>query len=291
MVTVVTRRIASLMWLSFVLALFELPSSASPGRGVPLRIAVDGLISVEVVINGNRVRLMLDTGSSRSAVSSKLARSLGLAPVAKATVVTSAGRAERGVVSLEEVSVGTVVKRGLLATVLEDADMAIFDAGYSGILGQDFLFDQNYTLDYKDGRLSWTSDASAPPDATPLALHAVHGRWMVALPQAARSDRALTLVPDSGASELVLFDYAAQRMELSPVACCARVSTITGGQYAQLVMLPRLKVGAVLLRSQQAVVVHRPQLDASSGDGLLPLSLFAGVTFDARSKTMWVRAR
>jgi len=289
----VTRRIASFICFSFVLALVELPSSASPGRGVPLRIAADGLISVEVVINGNRVRLMLDTGSSRSAVSSKLARSLGLAPVAKATVVTSAGRAERGVVSLEEVSVGTVVKRGLLATVLEGADMAIFDAGYSGILGQDFLFDQNYTLDYKDGRLSWTSeDTSAPRDATPLALHAVHGRWLVALPQDdTASGRALTLVPDSGASELVMFDHAAQGMELWPVACCARVSTITGGQYAQLVMLPRLKVGAVLLRSQQAVVVHRPKLDASSGDGLLPLSLFGGVTFDARSKTMWVRAR
>lgn len=286
------RRIASFIGFAFVLALFELPSSASPALGVPLRIASDGLISVEVVINGNRVRLMLDTGSSRSAVSSKFARSLNLAPVAKATVVTSAGRAERAVVRLEDVTVGPVVKRDLLATVLEGADMAILGAGYSGILGQDFLFDQNYTLDYTAGRLSWIPDApSAPPDATPLALHAAHGRWLVVLPQDATSDRTLTLVPDSGASELVVFDYAALGMELWPVACCARVSTVTGWQYAQLVMLPRLKVGAVLLRRQQAVVVHRPKLDASSGDGLLPLSLFAGVTFDARSKTMWVRAR
>jgi clan AA aspartic protease (TIGR02281 family) len=288
-----THRLSSFTCCTLILTLFGFASpAASPARGEPLRIAADGLISLEVVLNGNRVRFMLDTGSSRSAISSRLARSLDLAPMARATVSTAAGAAERVIVRLEEVAVGVVVKRGLLATVLEGADMAVFDAGYSGILGQDFLFDQNYTLDYRAGRLLWTPEAtSAPPDATPLALHAAHGRWLVTLPQDPASARALTLVPDSGASDLVVFDYAAQAMALWPVACCARVSTVTGGQYAQLVMLPQLKVGAVLLRSQKAVVVHRPKLDASSGDGLLPLSLFAGVTFDARSKTMWVRAR
>jgi hypothetical protein len=50
-----------------------------------------------------------------------------------------------------------------------------------------------------------------------------------------------------------------------------------------------LRLGGLTLRNQLAAVIRREQDDASSSDGLLPLHLFASVTFDARERCLILR--
>jgi hypothetical protein len=51
------------------------------------------------------------------------------------------------------------------------------------------------------------------------------------------------------------------------------------------------RIGDILLRDQRVVVVERPEADAPGGQGLLPLQLFASVSFNARGRYLVARAR
>jgi hypothetical protein len=57
------------------------------------------------------------------------------------------------------------------------------------------------------------------------------------------------------------------------------------------VLLDDFRVGDVLLRNRTAVVVAQDRLDAPLGDGLLPLHIFARVTFNGPERYLMVEAR
>ena len=260
--------------------LYEAAVQAFPD-GVALAVDAGGLISLEARINGaGPFRLLLDTGTSSSAVSRKLMRTLQLAAVATAELVTPSGSRARDVVRLDVLSVGTASKRGLLATVLEDRDLGALGHGIDGIIGQNFLAEQHYTIDYRRGRLSWRTEADheAPAGVT-LELRQKDGRWLVGLPQGGE-DRVLWLVADSGAEALVLFDRgSAPMLKTRPARCCAGVTTVNGSASARLAVVPELKVGSEVLRNRRAVILDHQGAYAPGGDGLLPLRMFASVSF------------
>jgi hypothetical protein len=160
-----------------------------------------------------------------------------------------------------------------------------------GLLGQDFLKDQNYTLDYTRGRLVWndSSDKRSRSCAAGLARR----RGPVARGVAAERIRPspLWFVPDSGAQSLVLFDRgAAPRLPLSPLPG-VRTSTVLGSSNVRASLVGILRVGAVLSRDQPAIVIDRREPDAPAGDGLLPMSAFARVTFLGTEQALIVYPR
>jgi hypothetical protein len=53
----------------------------------------------------------------------------------------------------------------------------------------------------------------------------------------------------------------------------------------------RLDVGEIVLRRQDCLIADRREAGAPEGDGLLPLSRFAAVTFDPIAKSMMIRER
>ena len=248
---------------------------------VALTLESDGLVSVEAHVNGaGPFRLLLDTGTSTSAVSRKLMRTLQLTAVATADLVTPSGSRARDVVRLDVLSLGAASKRGLLATVLEDRDLDALGSRIDGIVGQDFLVEQHYTIDYRRGRLSWSAEAyhEAPAGAT-LELRLKHGRWLVGLPQEGE-DRVLWLVADSGAESLGLFDRgSAPLLKTRPGRCCVGVTTVNGKGSARLAVVPELKVGSQVIRNRRAVILDREGAYSPGGDGLLPLRMFATVSF------------
>lgn len=222
---------------------------------VPLDIDAHGAVVLDVLVNGGGpYRFMLDTGTSRSIVSTTLAQALRAPVVAKSEIVTNAGTEMRLVVSLESLSVAAARVGRVLASVLPDARLADIGPNVRGVLGQDFLSAFNYTLDYRRGRLTWDGPLTCDgPDAVPLV--AAEGRFVMAV----EGDRgALRLVPDSGADAPILFHAARPRQAAST--------------------LPLLRIGAVTLKDVAAYNVQRVDPDA---DGLLPLHRFAAVSFAA----------
>lgn len=227
-----------------------------PRPAVPLQIDAHGGIVLDVMVNDEGpYRFLLDTGTSRSIVSATLARELRAPVVAQSELVSNAGTEMQLVVSLDSLSVAAAHVGRVLAPVLADARLAEIGPGVRGVLGQDFLSEFNYTLDYRRARLTWdgplTCDAA---DAVPLV--AAEGRFVMALE--GEDSTPLRLVPDSGADAPVLFRAAPPREIAST--------------------LPPLRIGAVRLTNVAAYNVQRADPNA---DGLLPLHRFAAVSFAA----------
>jgi predicted aspartyl protease len=277
-------------------------SAGAPGRatGADRTRAADvrftssqhGEIVIPVFIGGaGPYRFLLDTGSSHTVISQSLATTLKAVPVAKAPVATSVGSILALVVRLEDVAVGSAKVQSLLATSLPPSAAGVLGDGISGVLGQDFLSQFNYTLDYRTSRLSW-DEADQIAKGVRLALEPSRGRFLVHLPQDERCRCPVRLIPDSGANGVVLFaGTEADRLPVSSSVTSIDVSTLVGDRSARGVIVKALLVGAATLWDLPAARVVLPEGTTEDGDGLLPMSLFARVSFRYRGGYMVVQPR
>ena len=251
-----------------------------------------GEVVIPVLIGGEGpYRFLLDTGSSHSVISQTLATTLSAVPVAKAPIATSVGSILAPVVRLSDVAVGSAHVESLLATLLPSAADEILDDRIVGVLGQDFLSRFNYTLDYRTSRLSW-DDEDLIEKGVHLALEPSRGRFLVRLPQDKLCRCAVRLVPDSGANGVVLFaGTEADRLDVSTAVTSMRTSTLVGAGTARGVIVRVLLVGSAALWDLPAARVVLPEGTTEDGDGLLPLSMFARVSFRHREGYMMVQPR
>lgn len=257
--------------------------SAGPaGNTVPFTLTPAGHLLVHVTINGTGPHtFVLDTGSNRSVISDTLASSLALTPVALTETVSSSGSATAHVVRIQTLALGSHTAAAVLAPVLPAARIRSIHTLAEGIIGQDVLIDGHYTLDYRRKRISWLEADQDSGEGQRLVLQRSEGRVIVELPQSQRAEDTARLIPDSGASVLVLFD----RGERAPIAVTTRAAavkatTLTGETHMQVATVPRLRVGSSTMWDIPAVLVARGEGDTSRVDGLLPLSGFSSVTFN-----------
>src|SRR5687767_6290736 len=172
------------------------PAFADPAR-IAVRIDDSGAVIVPVHINGRGpFEFLVDTGSSHSAVSRSLADELALRFIARTSVLTSTGREWRPVVNLDQTTIGGAESEGLLASVAPATQLDGITRGIDGIIGQDFLFGLNYTLDYRTKRLVWT-DGGSDTNGARLPLVAQGGRYLVQV-TSEHGGQPVLLVPDSG---------------------------------------------------------------------------------------------
>ena len=88
-------------------------------------------------------------------------------------------------------------------------------------------------------------------------------------------------MPDSGADRLVLFTRPGQRVPalITPLET-VRTRSITGQRLARRVLVQALHVGDTRLGDHEGVLIEGSEPETLMGDGLLPLHLFAAVTFN-----------
>ncbi len=278
---------------SFISAFLIIVSSSiatADSSWVPLSIDASGAIVVPVHINGRGpFRFLLDTGSSHSVMSRSLAGGLNLEFIAKTPVTTTTGREMRPVVKLDQTAIGTVRFDGLLVSVADSAQLAAIRQNIDGIIGQDFLFAFNYTLDYRRRRLSWTDD-DARDGGTRLPLVAEQGRYLVRL--GSNGSLPVLLVPDSGSNGFVLYARDGRTaLPLEPASAVLSVHSLSGRQDARAMILRKLKLGDMTMKDQLVALVSRDSGNRVEGDGLLPLHVFDSVSFNARDKQLTIRAR
>ena len=257
--------------------------AAEAGREVlPFRLRHSGEIVVPVTVAGQGpFRFLLDTGSSRTAISTRLAARFGLKPVAHTTVVTASGRTTQPLVPVVHIVMGAHRPATVLATLLPEGGIAVDDE-VDGLIGQDVLAPLIYTIDYDRRQLIWhRSDPAVPGDRLPLRFRA--GRALVALSR-------LQLIPDSGAAGFVLFARADRPVPSVTLMDTTVLRTVSGVRAARRVVMEDLRVGEVVLRRQPAVLVGGSP-DADLGDGLLPLHLFGRVTFHGPGRYLVVEPR
>lgn len=268
-------RIVPVVALSLLVCL---PAATARSGDVALSIRPSGAVLVPVEIDGRGpFTFLLDTGSSHTVLAGELAGRLTLPVVAKARVLSAAG-AEMGlVVSVRRMDVGTAGVEGLLPSVVSLARLRDREPGIEGVLGQDFLAQFDYTLDYRRKRLLWRADPADTPLRLPLVR--VAERQLVQLPGDRRHAPA-RLVPDSGSDGFVIYERDGRTaVDVAAGDQLVAVSGLASWRAGRAAALAELRLGAVTLRGEPAVVIQRDGPSAGEGDGLLPLHLFSSVSF------------
>jgi predicted aspartyl protease len=279
---------AAALALNPVLA-FGGSDSAASGSQALLLDSYGGVVVPVMLNDAGPFRFLLDTGSSRTAVSASAVRGLGVRAVASTTVVTPTGTARRPLVPFTHVRVGTAAPAGVLAMVVADGDV-LRGRQVDGLIGQDVLARLAFTIDYRDRRLIWQSLAAV--DDMPgerLMFDYEGGRPIVSLPQPSAS-APLRFVLDSGAGTIVLFPRPGRpQPDLTPLEI-GRLRSVTGEQVVRRVRVDALVVGRLRLLDAEAIVVPQTASDVL-GDGLLPLHLFDRVTFDGPRRQLILERR
>jgi predicted aspartyl protease len=266
--------------LTFLLLVSTPAGPTAATTVLPFELLDDGSIIVPVTINGvGPLQFMLDTGSSRSAVSASVATRLRLPTVATSVMITPSGRGVRALASIERLALGGGRTVSVKAVVLPHDDYGA-RARVDGLIGQDVLAPLVYTIDYTRKGIVWDEALQDGEKRTRLALQVSDGRVLASLPQPSAAGAALQLIPDSGADGIVLFARGSRPpIGVTPLDV-GLLRTLSGHRLVRRVLVDELRVGDVLLRNQRAVIVQSDQADTPLGDGLLPLHLFARVTFN-----------
>jgi hypothetical protein len=98
------------------------------------------------------------------------------------------------------------------------------------------------------------------------------------------------MVPDSGSEGFVIFERQGRTaVKVDYEDAYVGVSGLASSQAGRGARLREIRVGAVTLRNQPAVVLAREGSSTVEGDGLLPLHRFSRVSFNNREGYVVVR--
>jgi len=175
-----------------------------------------------------------------------------------------------------------------MPSVVSLAQLRATESGVDGVIGQDFLQAFDYTVDYRRKRLRFMAEHEAEHHVR-LPLVRAGDRSLVQLPGHS-GDGPLLMVPDSGSEGFVIFERNGRTaVRVDPVSQFVGVSGLASQRVGRGALLRELKVGAVTLRNQPAVVLERAGARAVEGDGLMPLHQFSSVSFNNSEGFMVVR--
>ena len=278
-----STRLATILLLGFA------ATAGASTASTPFDLLDDGSIVVQVMIGGTgSYRFVLDTGSSRTVISTRLAKALNLPFIAKTVMVTPAGRNEAFIVRLQDLAFGGRAGVNVSAAVMP-ADRYAAGERVDGLIGQDVLSTLVYTIDYAQRIVVW----HAPGDIVAgdrLPLNIRNNRVLVSLAQHEGDRNPVSLVPDSGSDALVLFSHATNKLALK-LLDVGVLSSLSGSRLARRAELNGLVVGNARLKSPYAVIIDSDEPVEMMGDGLLPLNLFTSVTFNVAAGYLIVQPR
>jgi predicted aspartyl protease len=255
-------------------------------KPVPFKLYRGYTIVAEGAIAGlKKQNLLIDTGAVPSIVAARVAQKLGLAGDAEQISLFN-GNIQGRRVLLSDLALGPVRAVGL-SVLVQDLSVIEKELGtrIDAIVGLDVLGSQPFTVDYEKrkiffGKTNRTGSQSAFEKELPyLTL------------QIEVEGRALRLMVDTGAKDLVLFEnrvqdrlppYSVEREKVS--------ANIAGRVRLRQVQLGSTHVGGLAFPSVTAFLMEAPAVPVPDLDGLLGVvSLgFHRVTFDyPRQMVSW----
>ncbi len=130
------------------------------GKSVQTRVRIDKdrvLVPVTLGYKGRETTadLILDTGASIIALHQETVKSLQIQRYKKSKMrVVGGDLVDTGIVKLDYVKVGPLIKKDLYAGIIEYKGRPV---PYSGLLGMNFLRDFEFSIDYENKSITWNS--------------------------------------------------------------------------------------------------------------------------------------
>jgi hypothetical protein len=246
-----------LLAFSFII----ITSHAAPSRTSTIKMhVIQGRPVVDhVYLNGSGpYKFLLDTGAHSNQVDAKLAHALGLKPSYKVEMFTasSAVRVPAGRIAQVELGIAGVTSQEFLFTNLQG--VRELSSGIQGVLGQEFLANFDYLLDFHGKQLIFGRIPGLPNQ---IPTQTVTGRIMTV--PTSRGD----LVFDSGTEAVIFFRGAGSGVPIG-------LHTASGFAEVSTARHTTLEIGAREYRLPLAAFAPQPDRQEA---GLLPASLFRSV--------------
>lgn len=250
-------------------------------RRVPFKLLRDYLIVIPITVNGaGPYEFLFDTGTNTTLISTEFARQLRLRPVDRIELVTIAGAqiVPRG--QLASVAVGGQRAENVEALFSELREVRALKPEIVGVLGQNFLAQCNYLIDYRARQIIFEAGAELQRELRgvrwPITWH--EGRVLIAGKNHGR------LVLDSATATLLLFDVDRRGLKLdwAPTARSGRQArSDLGSRLVWQRQLRSLSIGGTSFYDLPAALCETEDNDRIE-DGLLPTRLFRKIYFNCR---------
>ena len=234
------------------------------------------LIIVQASVNGmGPFNFLLDTGSTRTVIDPGLERQLHAPAIGDVSLTTVLHIRNDKQVQLENVRLGTASVPGSTAIVDKLVRQKMLAPGIRGVLGEDFLSNFDFLIDYKARVLRFDD---APPAGERCRFetigqyqgHPTTKRLLIATEFMDVGGGPLQLQLDTGAKLPELFPSSNRSLSSPPWG--GYMSTGSGRIESTLYSNITIRIGTTLIRDVDVVQSRRAiQFDAV---GLLPASLF-----------------
>jgi predicted aspartyl protease len=254
---------------------------------IPIRVYRGYLVIVEGSIwNLERQNVLVDTGTDRSIVNTRIARSLGL-PATKGKLTVANASVETEAMVLPELRVGPVHRTNLPVSV-HDLDLLEHDLGIpmAAVIGLDVLGQTSFRLDYFAKRLIF-----GPVAVQGISLPFEGERPFVTISLVVGNEN-LHLLVDTGAAGLIFFESrVGKRLALGELSGMRRDSTLVGSFQTQIVSPGELRLGGRQFHLQKAFLAKDRQDASTTFDGLFGVGAmgFKSVAFDFESNVVYLQ--
>lgn len=286
---------APLVSLCFVSLLAGQPVRAD--SVVKFKLTQNHWIVAPVLVGGKGpFDFLLDTGANVTVITPELAQQLAIRPTARVSLQTIASSQIVPYSLLPSLSLGAQVVENLEVIYCELPEMRSLNQGVRGVLGQNFLSQFNFTLNYRDRRIEFEQDQhGAQPLGERLPVEQLGGRLIITARPSSSEQNVLRLVLDSGVSRLIIFETSSQPLKLGleqSGELWVTGSTTLGQLTLRVANLLTLRLGRIRLSNLPVALVHGgPGAEGRFGDGLLPTSFFSSIYFNNREGYVILNAR
>lgn len=264
------------------------PLKGQPERtDLPIHVYRGYLVIVEGSIGGlDHQNLLVDTGTDRSIVNTRIAHSLGLPAMAGKLTVSNATMQTEATL-LPELSVGPIHLFSL-PVLVHDLTYFEHDVGIpvAAVIGLDVLGQASFRLDYFAKRLVF-----GPVDARGIAVPLDRASELVTI-NLVVGNEPLHLLVDTGAAGLVLFESRiGKRLELEDLAAQRHDSSLSGSFQTEIVRPGELRLGGRRFHLEKAFLAKDLEGSGKTFDGLLGVGAmgFKSVAFDFASNTVYLQ--
>ena len=270
-----------ILFVAISLLFLTFSSSAQPPNApVKFRLVEDFLIIVPVQINDSEtLEFLLDTGTNTNIIIPEAAARLKLRAVDRIEMVTAAGSVTTPRSFAPRLALGGKSLANTEVLWSEITELRRLDSRISGILGQSFLAQFNFTLDLRQRRMTFAdgdADENQFDKAVRMPFEIDEGRILLNLKI---KQTNLKFVLDSGASDLILFASGCRKLEkqIEPGEQLMQISTNAGNSPTRTGWLDKLQFGEKSLRRLHVALLTKVE---RTEDGLLPMRLFRSVYFN-----------
>lgn len=239
------------------------------GPVVKLKVMTGKPVVENVYLNGQGpYRFLLDTGAEPNVVDAKLAKKLGIQASVSGKMLTPAGMSTAGCARVGRVSLAPVEATDQVFLLVRLDGLHATSADIRGILGESFLSQFDYLIDFKKRELVFGKTATTQPQ--------VPFRLMGNLMTIATSEGDLIL--DSGIDTLFLFRASIWRPHTGQFQASSGLISLVS-----LDRVPELRIGGQVYHPGKAAFDARGKAafetrkDVAAVNGLLPASLFHAV--------------